>query len=190
MKRMTIRRSLPKNATVPHFLKKLVWTKFTLILSLMAIIISIAGQDLVYAQRSEAETVEVSAFQLHHVTLSVSNAERVSQWYVEMLGFTVSDRFTLTRPNGSLVQVVRVEIPGLQMNISEFEGSVSPNRTVDEQGWRHLAFQVDNVDQTYQRLQAEGVEFLTEPFTYDPPGYRIAFFRDPEGNILELYQDL
>jgi catechol 2,3-dioxygenase-like lactoylglutathione lyase family enzyme len=189
MKRMAIRRSRPKKVTVQHFLKKLVWTKFTLILSLTAIIIPVAGQNFVYAQRSESEIVD-SAFQLHHVTLSVSDAEQVSQWYVDTLGFTVSDRFILTRPNGSQVQVVRVEIPGLQINISEFDGSVSPNRTVDEQGWRHLAFQVDSVDQTYQRLQAEGVEFVTEPFTYDPPGYRIAFFRDPEGNILELYQDL
>ncbi|NJN58197.1 MAG: hypothetical protein HC879_12220 [Leptolyngbyaceae cyanobacterium SL_5_9] len=124
MKRMAVRRSRPKNVTIQHFLKKLDWTNFALILSLTAIIIPVAGQD------------------------------------------------------------------GLQRNISEFEGSVSPNRTVDEQGWRHLAFQVDSVDQTYQRLQAEGVEFLTEPFTYDPPGYKIAFFGDPEGNILELYQDL
>lgn len=150
----------------------------------------ISQQNVVQAQRSEPEATDSLALQLHHITLSVNDVEQVSQWYVDTLGFTIGDRFTLTRPDGSEVQVVRVEIPGLQMNISKFDGSVSPNRGVDEQGWRHLALQVDNVDQTYQQLVAKGVQFLTEPFTYNPPGYRIAFFRDPEGNILELYQDI
>ncbi|MBD2068632.1 VOC family protein [Leptolyngbya sp. FACHB-671] len=164
--------------------------QFTLIPLLTAILLAAVQQNFVQAQRPAPEAAIVPRFQLHHVTRSVNDAERVSQWYVDTLGFTISDRFTLTRPNGSQVQVVRIETLGLQMNISEFDGSVAPDRTVDEQGWRHLAFQVDNVDQTYQHLQASGVQFLTEPFTYDPPGYRIAFFRDPEGNILELYQDL
>ncbi|NJR50427.1 MAG: hypothetical protein HC780_13535 [Leptolyngbyaceae cyanobacterium CSU_1_3] len=45
------------------------------------------------------------------------------------------------------------------------------------------------MDQSYQRLQKKGVQFLSKPFTYNPPGYRIVFFRDPEGNILELYHN-
>ncbi|NJL36809.1 MAG: VOC family protein [Leptolyngbyaceae cyanobacterium RM2_2_4] len=102
----------------------------------------------------------------------------------------ISDRFTLTRPDGRQIDVARIEIPSLRMNISRFEGSVAPNRTGENQGWRHIVFEVDSVDQNYQRLQAQGVQFIGEPFTYDPPGYRIGFFRDPRGNILELYQDL
>jgi catechol 2,3-dioxygenase-like lactoylglutathione lyase family enzyme len=121
---------------------------------------------------------------------SVNDLDRVSQWYADILGFTTRDRFTLTRPDGSKIQVARVEIPGLQMNISQFDGSTSPNRNGERQGWRHIALQVDSVDESYQRLRDRGVQFIGEPFTYNPPGYRIAFFRDPEGNILELYQDL
>jgi catechol 2,3-dioxygenase-like lactoylglutathione lyase family enzyme len=180
----------PQLITLKRFFRRQTRVQFTLILLLTAIFFTVIHQTFVQAQHATPETAVAPRFQLHHVTLSVSDADWVSQWYVDTLEFVERERFTLTRPNGSQIQVVRVEAPGLQMNISEFDGSVAPNRTVDEQGWRHLAFQVDNVDQTYQRLQAEGVEFLTEPFTYDPPGYRIAFFRDPEGNILELYQDL
>lgn len=186
----TIRGRSPQLIALKRFFRRIAGVQFTLILLLTSIPLAVAQQDFVQAQHSAPETTAIPMFQLHHVTLSVSDAERVSQWYVDTLEFVVSDRFTLTRPNGSQVQVVRIETPGLQMNVSEFDGSVAPNRTVDEQGWRHLAFQVDNVDQTYQRLQAEGVEFLTDPFTYEPPGCRIAFLKDPEGNILELYQDL
>jgi catechol 2,3-dioxygenase-like lactoylglutathione lyase family enzyme len=131
-----------------------------------------------------------SSFQFHHITLSVNDVDLVSQWYVDNLGFTVSDRFTLTRPDGRKIDVARIEIPGLRMNVSRFDGSVPPERKNENQGWRHIALEVSNVDQTYQQLQAKGIQFIGEPFSYDPPGYRVAFFRDLEGNILELYQDL
>jgi catechol 2,3-dioxygenase-like lactoylglutathione lyase family enzyme len=164
-------------------------TKFGLILSLAVTLSIVVHRVNAFAQHQLPPEPPLS-FRLHHVTLSIKDVDRVSQWYVNTLGFKQTDRFTLTRPDGGKIQVARVEIPGLQMNISQFEGSVSPDRTGERQGWRHLALQVDSVDRCYQQLQAKGVEFLGKPFTYNPPGYRIAFFRDPEGNILELYQDL
>jgi catechol 2,3-dioxygenase-like lactoylglutathione lyase family enzyme len=144
--------------------------------------------NLAHAQQSQPGLP--SPIRFHHATLSVRDVDRVSQWYVKVLGFKQTNRFTLTRPDGQKIQVVRVEVPGLQMNVSQFPSSVSLNREGERQGWRHLALQVNSVDQTYQRLQQQGVQFLTKPFTYNPPGYRIAFFQDIEGNILELYQDL
>ncbi len=158
------------------------WIRLGLIIAIATSVISFTQDNLVQAQGSQ--------LQLHHITLSVKDVDRVSQWYVEILGFTQSDRFTLTRPDGQQIQVARIELPGLKMNISQFDNSITPDRNGEHQGWRHIALQVDSVDQNYQRLQAQGVEFLGEPFTYNPPGYRIAFFKDPEGNILELYQDL
>jgi catechol 2,3-dioxygenase-like lactoylglutathione lyase family enzyme len=159
------------------WLKKSFWIGLGL-----AVVLTWTQQDLVLAQRSQ--------FQLHHVTLSVKDVDRVSKWYADMLGFTIGDRFTLTRPDGKQIQVVRIAMPGLKMNISQFDGSVTPNRSGERQGWRHVAFQVNSVDRSYQGLRAKGVKFFGEPFTYNPPGYRIAFFQDPEGNILELYQEL
>jgi catechol 2,3-dioxygenase-like lactoylglutathione lyase family enzyme len=138
------------------------------------------------AQVSSSDT---SSLQLHHVTLSANNVELVSQWYADYLSFTITDRFTLTRPDGRQIDVARIEIPGLRMNISKFPGSVSSDQSTENQGWRHIAFEVDDLDRTYQQLQSRGVQFITEPYTYDPPGYRVVFFRDVEGNILELYQE-
>jgi catechol 2,3-dioxygenase-like lactoylglutathione lyase family enzyme len=162
--------------------------KLKVVILSIIVMITCVQVNLVHAQRPRSPID--STVQFHHVTLSVSDVDRVSQWYADVLGFQIRDRFTLTRPDNQKIQIVRVEIPGLQMNISQFPGSISPERSGDRQGWRHLALQVNDVDQSYQRLQKQGVQFLTEPFTYDPPGYRIVFFRDPEGNILELYQDL
>lgn len=53
-----------------------------------------------------------------------------------------------------------------------------------------IILQVDNVDKTYQKLQDKGVKFLTEPKDMTAWGIRVTHFRDPENNLIELFQDL
>lgn len=54
-----------------------------------------------------------------------------------------------------------------------------------------LAFRVSpgDVDRCAAELQAAGVE-LTLPPTDQPWGHRTLFFRDPDGNLLEIYADI
>lgn len=52
-----------------------------------------------------------------------------------------------------------------------------------------LCTRVDNVDDAYETLKARGVEF-TKPPTDVPWGLRLAFFRDPEGNLWEIAHPL
>jgi catechol 2,3-dioxygenase-like lactoylglutathione lyase family enzyme len=53
-----------------------------------------------------------------------------------------------------------------------------------------LVFAVENVDASCDELRAKGVELVTEP--QDRPDWmiRAAHFRDPDGNLLEIYTDL
>ena len=53
-----------------------------------------------------------------------------------------------------------------------------------------LIFGVDNVDEAYQFLQIKGVEFITEPKNRPDWGIRTAHFRDPEGNLIEIFSPL
>jgi catechol 2,3-dioxygenase-like lactoylglutathione lyase family enzyme len=53
-----------------------------------------------------------------------------------------------------------------------------------------IIIQVDNVDETCKILQDKGVKFLTEPKDMTAWGIRVAHFRDPENNLIELFQDL
>ena len=56
-------------------------------------------------------------------------------------------------------------------------------------GWRHLAFQVDDVD---AKLLAMGVDAQVRlgPLSFDDfiPGWRTAWIADPDGNIVEISQ--
>jgi lactoylglutathione lyase len=53
-----------------------------------------------------------------------------------------------------------------------------------------LVFGVGNVDAASRELQAKGVLLLTEPADRPGWGIRTAHFRDPAGNLIEIYQPL
>lgn len=54
-----------------------------------------------------------------------------------------------------------------------------------------LAFRVTpaQVDQCAETLRGKGVAIESEP-TDQPWGHRTLFFRDPDGNVLEIYADI
>jgi predicted enzyme related to lactoylglutathione lyase len=63
---------------------------------------------------------------------------------------------------------------------SEVEGrSRDPYRVM-------VDFQVDDCQATYERLSKQGVEFMRAPSKED--GVIIATLRDPDGNVLQLFQ--
>lgn len=58
-----------------------------------------------------------------------------------------------------------------------------------------ICFKVDDIDEEYKRLKALGVEFLSEPqsFDFSEAGYgrsKAVYLRDNDGNVLELIEYL
>ena len=53
-----------------------------------------------------------------------------------------------------------------------------------------LVFAVESVDATCQSLKSHGVSLLTEPQDRPAWGIRTAHLRDPDGNLIELFQPL
>lgn len=49
------------------------------------------------------------------------------------------------------------------------------------------AFEVDDVEDEYQRLQKRGVEFTQEPVEFS--GAKFAIFRDTCGNLIQIYHE-
>ncbi len=60
--------------------------------------------------------------------------------------------------------------------------------TITRAGWGNftLEFEVEDVDLEYERLTKMGVPVVKPPETY-PWGRRSAWFRDPDGNIINFY---
>jgi len=53
-------------------------------------------------------------------------------------------------------------------------------------GYNHVCLSVDSVDETLAELRKRDVDIVSEPFEIDDISARLAFFRDPWGNMFEL----
>ncbi|MFN6464061.1 MAG: VOC family protein [Nostoc sp. DedVER02] len=53
-----------------------------------------------------------------------------------------------------------------------------------------LIFAVDNVDEVYQQVKSQSAIVVTEPQDRPDWGIRTAHFRDPDGNLIEIYNNL
>jgi lactoylglutathione lyase len=53
-----------------------------------------------------------------------------------------------------------------------------------------LIFAVDNVDEVYELVKGQNAIVVTEPQDRPDWGIRTAHFRDPDGNLIEIYSNL
>ena len=53
-------------------------------------------------------------------------------------------------------------------------------------GYGHIAFSVDDLDETLTQLQGQGIEPEREPYRVREGGSRICFVQDPDGYRVEL----
>jgi catechol 2,3-dioxygenase-like lactoylglutathione lyase family enzyme len=128
----------------------------------------------------------------HHVCLSVADLDVQQRWYQQALGLTeVVERFELPEPH---VRTVVLRAPnGMRVELIEREGSsaqifADPLEAALTQGFSHWALEVEDLDQTFAALSADGAQPVSPPAPAVQPGARFAFVRDPEGNLLELIQ--
>ena len=117
----------------------------------------------------------------HHVALATGNLERLRAFYVETLGLRQVGAF----PGG---RVIFINVGSTTIEMLSRDNWVNS----DAGNWRHLAFEVESVDEAYAELKALGVAFHVEPkdVPAESPLVRVAFFKDPDGNELELYQPI
>ena len=74
--------------------------------------------------------------------------------------------------------------------MAEAVGTSALPSTASAQDTVALCFAVDNVDQACDDLRAKGVSLLTEPQDRADWMIRTAHFRDPDGNLLEVFSPI
>jgi catechol 2,3-dioxygenase-like lactoylglutathione lyase family enzyme len=125
--------------------------------------------------------------QLRSVVISVSDLERSLAFYRDLLGFEVSAQ--IRAPGGSTITILDVG-GGHTLQLVSLSTETKPSGWLPDDlqtGFRHVGFKARDVDTTAARLKRANV-----PFTLDPldatGGVRIAFFKDPDGALLEIVQ--
>ena len=122
---------------------------------------------------------------IHHIAIICSDYPRSKHFYVEILGFEIV-REIYRNDRQSFKLDLRV---GAQYQLELFSFPNPPIRPSSPEacGLRHLAFEVENVEDTVRRLRDRGVE--VEPIRVDEFTKKaFTFFRDPDNLPIEIYE--
>ncbi|WNJ62561.1 SMU1112c/YaeR family gloxylase I-like metalloprotein [Nocardia seriolae] len=122
---------------------------------------------------------------IHHVAIIASDYEKSKVFYTDILGLRVIDEHYRAERRSYKLDLALPD--GGQLELFSFpEPPPRPSRP-EAAGLRHLAFVVEDVEATLAELRGRGV--ATEEVRVDEyTGKRFAFFADPDGLPLELYE--
>jgi len=122
---------------------------------------------------------------VHHIAIICSDYERSKHFYTQILGFKiVREVYRAERKSYKL----DLDVNNLyQIELFSFpEPAQRPSRP-EAAGLRHLAFEVDNIDEALASITADDI--FVEPIRIDEfTGKKFTFFADPDGLPIEFYE--
>ncbi len=144
------------------------------------------------------------AKRVDHFALTVGDLERSLRFYRDLLGLEVKVRRVWNEeyvremvgfPDASM-DIALLALPGSedqQLELIEYQQPrARPTRNqINAAGSAHLCFMVDDIQETYDRLRREGIEFVSAPVAVPVgpnKGRRTAYLLDPDGIVVQLMQ--
>ena len=139
--------------------------------------------------------------QLEHVALSVGDMDKSLAFYRDTLGMSVLRELepgaggeklgAITGMPYCRARIVHLDLGGTMLELFQYdtpEGRPQPkDRRQADHGYIHVGLSSTDTIADYERLLAEGVEFISEPLEFRP-GVWIVYFRGPDGEVCELRQ--
>lgn len=125
--------------------------------------------------------------ELTHIRLLVDNYKDCFHFYKDILGFEV----TWGDENSNYADF---KFQGVTLALFERKQMIAAigetyARDFEKVDRTALVFKVENVEKIYQELKRK-VEFITEPTEQPSWGIKVAHFRDPAGNLIEINENL
>ncbi|MEH7381026.1 VOC family protein [Bacillus sp. JJ1533] len=125
---------------------------------------------------------------LTHIRLLVDNYKECFLFYRDILGFEVSWGDEDSR------YADFTSIGGVKLGLFEREQMIAAigaeyTALVENQDKTTLIFKVDSVENTYEKMK-DKLEFITKPHEQVDWMLKVAHFRDPAGNLIEIYENL
>jgi catechol 2,3-dioxygenase-like lactoylglutathione lyase family enzyme len=145
--------------------------------------------------------------QIDHINIVVNDLPKMTAFYRDLLGLKVTKEVTISGRwvdevvglEGAIGDVIYLELQGgARIELIRYRqpaGANPANLGVSNTvGLRHIAFKVSEIDPLVAKLKGGGVEFLSDVQTVPDSQVsytggirkRLVYFRDPEGNLLEL----
>ena len=122
---------------------------------------------------------------IHHVAIICSDYQKSKQFYVEILGLEiVKESFRKERQSYKLDLALNGEYI---IELFSFPDPPQRPSRPEASGLRHLAFEVDDIEESILALKYKGV--VTETVRIDElTNKKFTFFSDPDGLPIEIYE--
>jgi glyoxylase I family protein len=123
---------------------------------------------------------------IHHIAIICSDYEKSKDFYVHLLGLNIiNERYRSERDSFKLDLAVD---ENTAIELFSFPNPPPRVSHPEAAGLRHLAFQVDSIEDTISELTTKGLS--VEPVRIDElTGKKYTFFEDPDGLPIELYEN-
>ncbi len=137
---------------------------------------------------------------IRHTGIVVKDMETMAHFYRDILGMKEVRNF---REEGNYIDSI-LGLKGVKLwmiklvaednsmiELLKYEShpkDPQTNEALNNLGCNHVAFTVENIDETYRTLNENGVRFTCPPYL-SPDGYaKVTFCQDPEGSFIELVE--
>lgn len=115
----------------------------------------------------------------NHIALVTNHAERAAEFYCRVLGFRVVPRPSFSFDGRWLYR----EGAGVMIHLIHRDDAEKPKGPLESLN-RHFAIQCSDIDAAVAHLEKKKIEYLERKLP--DYGYRQIFFRDPDGNLVEI----
>jgi len=127
---------------------------------------------------------------LSYFGIRVTDIEKSFEFYTDLFGLQEVTRGDKTTLGGGIYVLLRDPKSGQKLELNWYpQGSKYADNYVPGEALDHIAFKVDNIDETLRMLKEKGIERVEISQLTQPPDadYRLAYVKDPDGNWIELY---
>lgn len=138
---------------------------------------------------------------INHINVVVSNLDEAKAFFIQ-LGFTIGDESELSGEWISAIvglrnvraRYVTLSLPGTETNLELIEYASPPSERdtnmckANQMGFRHIAFEVEDIEGIVQSLKGKGIKFISPIHTYPRTGKRLVYFWGTDSILLELAQ--
>ena len=125
---------------------------------------------------------------IDHVEIVTDRPMQTAEFYTDVLGFKVKARDRIERPGqGVPIDLVYLELGGTVVELISYDGAaVDPAPQREHLGYRMIALEIDDMQQTADYLKQKGVDIVWGPRITET--YARAEICDPNGFHIELRQ--